>query len=82
MENTAGTVSVTFQEKQGRSYVPRYTSTNREHVYTKLAHEIVSKTLEKCSWIRSIKRRQLYNGFIEITVSYDNGFRSVYTIES
>jgi hypothetical protein len=44
--------------------------------------DMVNKKICACTYIKSIKRTQLYTGFEKITVTYDNDVRRVYTIES
>lgn len=72
--------NVIFEKKVGRNYEQTWSSDDKTRVYDDLAHELISKKLCECSYIRSITRKQLYNGFIKITVTYDNGDRRVYTI--
>lgn len=50
-------------------------------IYDFLAHELIAKKINKCTYIRSIKRRPLYNGFIEVIVLYNDGVRAIYTIK-
>lgn len=72
--------NVIFEKKTGRNYEQTWSSEDKERIYEDLAHELISKKLCGCSYIRSITRKQLYNGFIKITVTYDNGDRRIYTI--
>lgn len=72
--------NVIFEKKIGRNYEETYHSEDKAQVYEDLAHEMISKKLCGCSYIRSITRKQMYNGFIKITVTYDNGDRRIYTI--
>jgi hypothetical protein len=77
------TVNYIYEEKQGRNYVETFRCEDEKTVYADLAHELISKKLNECSWIKSIKRTPLYNGFDKITVSYDHGKgRRVYTVSS
>ena len=69
-----------FEKKNGRNYEQTWSSEDKEQVYEDLTHELINKKLCGCSYIRSITRKQLYNGFIKITVAYDNGDRRIYTI--
>ena len=72
--------NVIFERKTGRNYEETYRSEDKTQVYEDLAHEMISKKLCGCSYIRSITRKQLYNGFVKITVTYDNGDRRIYHI--
>lgn len=55
-------------------------------VYESLAMDLISKKINCCQWIKSIKRKQLYNGFIQITVIYCNDGkpygRRIYTVKN
>ena len=73
-------INYIYQEKDGRTYTETFRCEDELQVYKDLAHELVSKKLNECRWIKSIKRRPLYNGFDEITVTYDHGGRRIYTI--
>lgn len=73
-------VNVTFEEKQGNKYVQTWASNDEAQIYNDLAHELISKKINQCTWIKSIKRTQLYNGYQKIVVYYDHGGRRVYTI--
>ena len=81
MTNTTS-VKFEYQEKDGRAYVTTFSSDDAARVYEDLAHELISKKINSCTWIKSIKRRPMYNGFDEITVTYDHGGRRVYTVAS
>lgn len=72
--------NVVFEKKTGRNYEQTWSSDDKERVYEDLTHELVAKKLCGCSYIRSITRKQMYDGFIKIIVAYDNGDRRVYTI--
>lgn len=71
-----------FEIKEGRAWRETYTTTEPTEVYKYLAEELIAKKINACTYIRSIKRQNLYNGFQKIVVSYDNGGRSVYTIKN
>ena len=74
------TVNYVYQEKNGKMYSTTFACTDEKQVYEDLLHELISKKINACTWIKSIKRRNLYNGFQEITVSYDHGGRRIYQI--
>ena len=72
-----------YQEKTKGGYIETYRQDDEIAVYSELAAELIAKKINSCSWIRSIQRKPLYNGFDEITVYYDHGKgRRVYTVES
>ena len=81
MNNPVG-VRYEYQEKHCKTYNTAFVNVNESQVYTELANELIAKKLNECLWIRSIKRKQLYNGFIEIVITYDHGGRRVYTVRS
>lgn len=72
--------SVAFEKKEGKTFKVTWRSEDRERVYEDLAHELIEKKINGCTYIRSITRKQLYTGFVKITVAYDNGDRRVYHI--
>ena len=76
------TVNYTVEVKNGKKYEITNTCNDVTEVYKSLANDMISKKLNNCTYIRSIKRIPLYNGFDKITVSYDNDVRRIYTIES
>lgn len=66
--------------KNGRNYELTYTTTDSATVYEDLAQAMISKKLNGCSYIRSIKRIPLYNGFQRIDVLYTNDTKVTFTI--
>lgn len=77
MENS---VKCTYEEKTRNGYTVTWETTDAEQVYSDLAHELISKKINACSYIRSIKRTPLYNGTQKITVTYDHGGRRIYIV--
>ena len=57
------------------------TNTEKETIFRDLTSDLISKKINHCSYIKSIKRNQLYNGFIDIIVFYDNGVKRIYHIK-
>lgn len=74
-------ISYIYQNKEGKKYVTTFTSADPLYIYERLAGELISKKINECRWIHSIKRKPLYNGFQEITITYDHGGRSVYVVK-
>lgn len=66
--------------KNGRNYELTYTTTDSATVYEDLAQAMINKKLNGCSYIRSIKRIPLYNGFQRINVLYTNDTKVTFTI--
>lgn len=68
--------------KRNGKYVPeQYVEQNGEEVYRYLANDLIAKKLNQCTYIRSIKRRNNYDGTQTVTVTYDNDVRAIYTVE-
>ena len=65
-------------EKTGKTWTEIYT-TEGTAVTESLAQDLNAKYLEKASYIKSVKRVQLYT-HKEITVVYSNGIKAVYTV--
>ena len=74
------TVRVTYERKNGRRYIEEWRCEDALQVYSDLAQELISKKINNCTWIRSIQRRNLYNGYQQITVNYNYG-RRIYTVK-
>lgn len=68
--------------KNGSKWEVTHTVSDVADVYKSLANDLVNKKLNKCTYIKSIKRTPLYNGFDEICVVYDNEVRAIYTVEN
>ena len=68
--------------KDGRAWRETYTTTDPAEVYKALAEDLISKKINACAYIHSIKRENLYNGFQRLTVSHNNGVRSTYIIKN
>ena len=75
-------VNFIYEEKQNGKYVETFRCEDEQRVYDFLSHELIAKKLENCQYIRSIKRKQLYTGYIQIIVSYSNGCRRTYTVKA
>lgn len=73
-------VNFIYEEKKNGKYVESFRCDDEQRVYDDLSHELIAKKLENCQYIRSIKRKQLYTGYIQIIVSYDHCGRRTYTI--
>lgn len=51
-----------------------------EEIYKRLADAVIAKKVCGCRYIKSIKRRNNYDGTCEITITYDNRVRNIYTV--
>lgn len=68
--------------KKGNAWETTLVTTDEKEIYKDLAMALVSKKLHQCTYIKSIKDHPNYDGTRNITVYYDNGVKSTYTIES
>lgn len=72
------TRKVELYNKVTKAWETGYT-TSGENAAMGLAGDLNSKYLEKCSFIKSIRRVQRYT-HKEIIVTYDNECRAIYTV--
>ena len=70
------------QKKDGKNWVNTYTDTDEARVYEDLCRDLIHKKLHGASYIRRITDDTNWDGTRNITVTYDNGCRSVYTVKS
>lgn len=75
-------VNFVIEVKNGKTYKTTRVCEDRAEVYESLSRDVINKKICACTYIKSIKRVQLYTGFEKIIVTYDNGVRCTYTIES
>ena len=66
--------------KKDNKWNKTYEVTDEKEIYESLAHDLIAKKMNGCTWIKSIKRTQNYDGTITMTVVYDNNSRSLYTV--
>ena len=72
---------LTVYIKENNKYVETYTTTNFEIIYRRLTEELIAKKINRCKYIQSIKRTNLYNGYQQITVYETNGIKAEYIIK-
>jgi hypothetical protein len=72
---------MTVYIKEGKNFVENYSTTDATRIYQLLTNDLISKKINCCNWIRSIKRENLYNGYQKITVSQNNDCKTVYIIK-
>lgn len=75
-------VNYIVEIKTGRVYKAERSCTDTTEVYRALSNDVISKKVNGCSYIKSIRRESLYNGYQRVIVTYDNKVRRIYTIES
>lgn len=73
--------SMECQHKVGRKWETTYSSLDKATIYERLANALVSKKINQCSYIKSIKRVQHYT-HVEIIVTQDNGYRSIFKVNA
>lgn len=73
-------VSKTVYVKEGREWKQSHTTTNAAEVYKDLADALISKKINCCLYIKSIKRIPLYNGLQRIDVLYTNETKVTFTV--
>ena len=73
---------LTIEKKQGKKYVVTYQAEdNSAYLHRRLSKDLIAKKVNNCRYIKSIRRKPLYNGFSNIVVTYSNDVRATYTIE-
>lgn len=68
--------------KHGKKWDVTVEFTDALTVYKHLTDDLISKKINCCLYIKSIKRINLYNGFQKITVYYDNGCKAEYIVKN
>ena len=63
-------------------YVEQHTNDNELYVYQRLSEDLIAKKINCCTYITRISRTNLYNGYAQITVNYDNNVKVIYTIKN
>ena len=69
-----------IEVKQDNKWTQTDVLTDEKEIYDSLTHDLIAKKLCGCSWIKSIKRTQHYDGYITVTVTYNNSCRALYTV--
>lgn len=72
--------TMTGYRKSGKNYVVDFENTDAGDVIERLAGDLAAKYIGKASFIKSIKRRNNYDGTQLYTVFYDNGYKIEYTV--
>lgn len=71
-----------FEEKKNGKYIETFRDENAASVYEWLASDLISKKINGCTYIRSISRTPLYNGFQKITITYTNNVRNIFIVKN
>lgn len=72
--------TMTGYRKSGKNYLVDYVNTDAGAVIERLAADLAAKYIGKAPYIKSVKRRNNYNGTQLYTVSYDTGYRIEYVV--
>ena len=75
------TITMVLEQKIKNKWYYLHITTKTNEIYKRLTEELIAKKLNSCTYIKSIKRSPLYNGFQRIYVTYDNNIRATYTIK-
>lgn len=63
-------------------YVEQHSNDDPLYVYQRLSEDLIAKKINCCTYIRKITRTNLYNGYAQIAVNYDNNVKIIYTIKN
>lgn len=72
-------MKMVVQKKNGKEWMDVRTIEDSGYITMTLCRELISKYVEKSSWIKRVTEELIPDGK-EITVTYDNGYRTIYTI--
>lgn len=73
--------SMVLEQKINNKWYFLNLTTDKEEIYKRIAKELVAKKINCCTYIKSIKRSQLYTGYQRIYITFSNNVRATYTIE-
>lgn len=75
-------INLIIEIKNGKKWVQDTVITDETLVYKYLTNDLISKKLNCCTYIKTIKRVPNYDGTQTITVTFNNDTRSVYTVKN
>ena len=75
------TICKRVEVKKNGKYNESFTTYDQLEVYRSLSNDLISKKICNCSYIKSIRRVNNYNGTINVTVTYNNDCKAIYTVE-
>ena len=76
------TIQRIVEVKTGKKWDVSRIVTDELEVYQSLSADIIAKKIKSATWVKSIKRVNNYDGTQNITVTYDNDCRSIYTVKN
>lgn len=74
-------ISRVVEVKEGRKWSISRIVNDAAEIYRALSDDLAAKYINKAAYVKRITRACNYNGTQTITVLYDNGVRSLYTVE-
>lgn len=69
------------ETKRNGKWEVSLTVTDKNEIWESLAKDLIAKKIHKATWIKSIRDNSNYDGTRNITVTYDNNVRSIYTVQ-
>lgn len=75
-------INLVIEIKNGKKWVKDTVFTDETLVYKYLANDLISKKLNGCTYIKTIKRVPNYDGTQTIIVTFNNDTRSIYTVKN
>lgn len=75
-------INLVMEIKNGKKWTQSMVITDETLVYKYLTNDLISKKLNGCTYIKTIKRVPNYDGTQTITVTFNNDTRSVYTVKN
>ena len=67
--------------KRNNKIVETYSTTDPAEIYERLTHTMIAKYINKCKWVRTITRENLFNGYQKITVYQTENRKDIYIIK-
>ena len=75
-------ISKTVEIKKGNAWSVTAHTEHVETVYTSYARDLQAKYLHKCTYIKKVVRKPLYNGFDKVIFYHNNGVRVTYIVHT
>lgn len=69
------------ETKRNGKWEVSLTVTDKNEIWEGLAKDLIAKKIHKATWIKSVQDKPNYDGTRNITVTYDNNVRSIYTVQ-
>lgn len=68
--------------KNAGKWIMSHIVTDELEIYKSLSADLIAKKLNNCSYIKTVKRVCNYDGTQNITVTYNNDCRAIYTVKN